>query len=145
MKRYLMRHAAAEPAGEGGDRHRPLTSEGRRQAEEAGRALCERGDSLRRVLTSPYLRARETARLVAGQFAPPLPIEVREGISAGAAPSQFADAADEAVDLLVGHMPDLAIFVQQATGESLSFRPATICCLEIDGAAKIVWVRHPEG
>ena len=61
MRVYLMRHATAEEPGAGPDAARRLTEQGRRESREAGEALRKQTSNLAVVLTSPRLRARETA------------------------------------------------------------------------------------
>src|SRR5262245_37909104 len=66
MQLFVIRHALAE------DRHpdreddaRALTEEGRRKMKQVVRGLCALDIELARVLTSPWLRAAETAKLLA--------------------------------------------------------------------------------
>src|SRR5205085_10497838 len=68
MRVYLMRHATAEDPVTGPDSGRRLTEQGRREAREAGKSLLERGAAPAAILTSPRLRARETAELVAAEL-----------------------------------------------------------------------------
>ena len=58
---WLLRHAHAEPGSP--DAERPLSERGVRQARAAGAALKVLGVELDACLTSPKVRARETARL----------------------------------------------------------------------------------
>lgn len=53
-----------------GIRDPKLTEEGRRQAEETGRALADQG--IRRIWASPYTRALETARIIADCLSAPI-------------------------------------------------------------------------
>ena len=147
MRLFVIRHAHAEPSGDGGDAARRLDDRGRREAEEAGRALHARNRKLDLILTSPLIRARETAEAIAAAFDPPLPVELREGLACGASPARVLETARGAsVDSLaiVGHMPDLGAFVGAVTGESLSFRTSSICELDLSPEARILWVRHPD-
>ncbi|MGH6622545.1 MAG: histidine phosphatase family protein [Burkholderiaceae bacterium] len=72
----LMRHAettpgVGDPAGMRLDEcatQRNLNDEGRRQSEQVGRAFRERGVAVARVLSSPWCRCLETARIA---FGPP--------------------------------------------------------------------------
>lgn len=74
MRLYVMRHGPAEDrAPSGRDFDRPLSSAGRGVVERAARALHQarsqaRGAAPLRIIASPYLRARETAELVAAFF-----------------------------------------------------------------------------
>jgi phosphohistidine phosphatase SixA len=62
MRLYIVRHAKAEPDSETGrDADRPLRPRGHRQAESLGAFFAAESPSPAMVLSSPYLRARETA------------------------------------------------------------------------------------
>src|SRR4051812_8846408 len=64
MELYVLRHAIALSAAEAGvsqDAERPLSSEGREKMKRIGAAMKEIGVEPDLVLSSPYLRARETA------------------------------------------------------------------------------------
>ncbi len=65
---WLLRHAAAEPHGTRQDADRRLTERGERQARDAARALVALGASFDALLTSPKVRALDTARLVAEEL-----------------------------------------------------------------------------
>lgn len=78
---YLVRHADVENPRRILYGHLPgfpLSERGRGQAEEVGRRLRERG--IRRILHSPLERAVETARLINGQFAEPVPVVPDEAL-----------------------------------------------------------------
>jgi len=66
---YFVRHGESEANREGvfaGQRNdSPLTLRGREQARLAGRAIITRGISIDRIIASPLLRARETAKIIA--------------------------------------------------------------------------------
>jgi len=63
MELYLVRHAEAAPGDP--DELRPLTPNGRKQARSLGQRLRSTGVRADVVLTSPLLRAQETAQIVA--------------------------------------------------------------------------------
>jgi len=67
MRLYVMRHGLAEDTSSTGkDRDRPLTASGRFQVEQVAHKLLQfHGSRLSRVVSSPYLRARETAEIMA--------------------------------------------------------------------------------
>jgi phosphohistidine phosphatase len=113
MKLVLIRHAEAKALGEDGiadDFDRPLTEFGRAQAEAMAKALVGLGLCADAVWTSPYVRAVETATIVAAALTPGRPTissdflrleEMRPRKLTAALPSGK-------VVVLVGHMPDLA-------------------------------------
>ncbi|HEY9636623.1 MAG TPA: phosphohistidine phosphatase SixA [Coleofasciculaceae cyanobacterium] len=62
MELYLIRHGiAAEPEDYAHDEERPLTSKGRQKTSQVAKRLRERGLRFDLILTSPLVRARETA------------------------------------------------------------------------------------
>ncbi len=130
MRLLIVRHAEAEP-GEP-DELRTLTSAGRKQARELGRRLREQGFEPDAVVSSPLLRARETARALGlGEPA------VDERLAPGATPLDVRDAAagrGETV-LLVGHQPDCSRAVAGLTGgDEPAFPPCGHALVELDGA-----------
>jgi phosphohistidine phosphatase len=101
VRLYLVRHAEAAP-GEP-DELRQLTPHGRAQARELGRRLREEGVAADAVLSSPLLRARETAReLDLG------PAEADERLAPGATVDDVRAAIAGRGDtvVVVGHQPD---------------------------------------
>ena len=67
LRLHLVRHAhAGDPAEwEGDDALRPLTRKGRRQSEQLGTFLGERGIRPDVIVSSPKVRALQTAEIVA--------------------------------------------------------------------------------
>lgn len=123
---YLLRHGDAED-GDGDDDARRLTEKGERQAEAAGCALAALGVKLGACLTSPRVRAAETARLACA----PLGVEpeVAEELSGGRfdAPGITAGRGDV---LLVGHEPDLSDEVARLTGANARMRKGGLAVVE---------------
>ena len=71
MKVYLMRHGDAVPLGSPGfskDPERPLTLEGRKKLQAICEGLKVLDPDWELIFTSPYLRAKETAQIVARHF-----------------------------------------------------------------------------
>jgi phosphohistidine phosphatase len=137
MRIYLMRHAAAEESGPSGDASRPLTEGGRRDARQAGEALQERKATISVILSSPRTRARETAEIVGGILG--VKVKIRERLDMGTTTAAYQDELQDDV-LLVGHNPDISAFASSVVGKALSFRTATIVCIDDD---QLVWSRHP--
>ena len=65
---WLLRHGDAEAHETRPDAERRLTERGERQSHTAGRALVALGAGIDLVLTSPKIRALETARLAAAAW-----------------------------------------------------------------------------
>ncbi len=114
MELYLIRHADAVPLGEGGvteDADRPLTPKGEDQAKKAGKGLERMGMRPDVVVTSPLLRARQTADLLVGALGLPRPeIEVSEELAPDGKRrrlSRYIKDMGKAKVVLIGHQPDL--------------------------------------
>jgi len=111
---FLIRHADALALGERGithDEDRPLSERGETQARVVGGSLRRRGIHLDRIVTSPLLRARQTAEEIVRVWSPPLP-EIH--VSPELAPkgrrkklSRFLRGLGVESVALVGHQPDL--------------------------------------
>ena len=122
---WLLRHGDAEDGSP--DAQRPLTDKGELQARAAGAALAELGVRLDACLTSPRVRAADTARLACE----PLGVEPRteERLSGGAFdPEELAAGVGEV--LLVGHEPDLSEALKRLTGGSVKLKKGGLAALE---------------
>jgi phosphohistidine phosphatase len=108
---WLLRHA--EAADGTPDDERPLTERGIRQAEAAGYALQQLGVSLDACLSSPKLRALQTAQLACA----PLGVEVTVDRRLAGEPfdaNELAAGFDDV--LLVGHDPSFTLTLHDLTG-----------------------------
>jgi phosphohistidine phosphatase SixA len=130
VRLYLVRHAEAAP-GEPDDL-RPLTSAGRTAARDLGGRLAADGVRPEVVLTSPLLRARETA----GELGRALDCEVEAderlapGATAQTLREAIVDRGDEVV--VVGHQPDCGrIAAELSGGPEPAFPPAGHAVLEL--------------
>ncbi|HST15074.1 MAG TPA: histidine phosphatase family protein [Gaiellaceae bacterium] len=127
MHVFLVRHAESAP-GEP-DELRRLTAAGR----SAARALGERLASERptAVVSSPLLRARETADLIAR--ACKLEATTDESLAPGATSETLREAAEAKGDTVVavGHQPDCSEIVLELTGRDVSFPPAGVAELDL--------------
>jgi phosphohistidine phosphatase len=141
---YLIRHADAVPLGEGGfteDADRPLTETGQEQAKQLAIGLRQKGVHLSMVLTSPLLRARQTAEgmLSAWQDAGP-ELRVCEDLAPGGKRrrlSRFLKDLGQDRVALVGHQPDLGEYAAWLIGSKKA---------QIDLAkAGVAYIACPQG
>jgi phosphohistidine phosphatase len=111
---YLVRHAKAE-SGEP-DELRALNDKGRKQARRLGKRLAREGVRPDAVLTSPLLRARETANAIAK--ATGVTAEPDERLAPGARADDLRDAVAGRGDtvVVVGHQPDCSQIAAALTG-----------------------------
>jgi len=105
---WLLRHAEAEErAASGRDEDRRLTDAGVKQAEAAGRGIAAVSGGIGLVLTSPYLRARQTAEAASralGVQAARSTRALEPERDPGEILSEIEGESEEAI-LLVGHAP----------------------------------------
>jgi phosphohistidine phosphatase len=132
---YLLRHGTAE-RGNGDDAARQLTAEGKRQSEAAGRALASLGAPIEACLTSPKLRASETAELACAALG--IEAEVVEQLASGAFDS-LKLAAGHGEAMLVGHEPDFSNEVARLTGAKAKLRKGGLAV--VDGGALVALLR----
>ena len=130
MQLYLVRHA--EAASGDPDELRPLTQEGRAAARELARRLAAEGVRPDAVLTSPLLRARETA----AELARPAGLEAEpdDRLAPGASPEDVRAAAGERgqIVVVVGHQPDCGkIAAALIGGAEPAFPPAGMVAIDL--------------
>jgi phosphohistidine phosphatase len=128
MHLLIVRHAEAAPGDP--DELRSLTATGREQAHRLGESLRDGGIAPDAVLSSPLLRARETAQAL-GLGEP----EVDERLAPGASAADIRDAArgrGETV-VVVGHQPDCSRAIAELTGhEEPAFPPCAHAVVELE-------------
>jgi phosphohistidine phosphatase len=108
---WLLRHA--EAADGVPDDERPLTERGIRQAEAAGRALQTLGANVDVCLSSPKVRAMQTAQYACA----PLGVEVTTEPRLAGEPFDVGDLTAGLGDvLLVGHDPSFSLTLHDLTG-----------------------------
>ncbi|HEU4598539.1 MAG TPA: histidine phosphatase family protein [Solirubrobacterales bacterium] len=123
---YLIRHGDAEE-GAGEDAARRLTPKGERQARDAGRALVAMEAAIDACLTSPKVRAADTARLACEALG--LEPEIAEELRGGPFDS-LSLAAGRGDVLLVGHEPDFSNEVGRLTGGRVKLRKGGLAIVD---------------
>jgi phosphohistidine phosphatase SixA len=128
VRLFVVRHAHAD-AGDP-DELRPLSARGRDEANALAERLAGDGGPVL-VVSSPLLRARETAAAIARASGAELRIDDR------LAPGADADdvvALAEGVDgpiAVVGHQPDCSAIVEELASISVDFPPAGHVVVEL--------------
>jgi phosphohistidine phosphatase SixA len=117
---HFLRHAhAGDPeAWTGADEARPLSSKGEKQADRLGRFLAGVGFAPDAIITSPKLRAAQTAEIVAGHLGIQISFDDRLAGSFDVATLEtlLRDAGDPARPVVVGHDPDFSELVADLCG-----------------------------
>jgi phosphohistidine phosphatase len=129
MRLYLCRHAKAA-SGEP-DAARTLAPEGRDQARALGELLAARENAPVLVLSSPLVRARQTAEAIAEATGAPLRIEERLAPGATAAALVAALAGEPGPVATVGHQPDCSEIAVALTGQDPGFPVAGMTEIEL--------------
>jgi len=161
MEIYVIRHGIAEPLGTGdefSDEKRSLTDEGRARMREVVKGLKKLGVQLDLILTSPLVRAVQTAEILAGS----LGINKKEIhqtptlAPGGAVELLFAEiknrAGAESI-AVVGHQPDLGQLISRIVqGDgcllSIQLKKGSICCVNVGETVpslrgELMWVLTP--
>jgi len=136
----MLRHAEAEErAASGQDEDRGLTAAGLAQAKAVARGIAAVAPAVKVILTSPYLRARQTAEPVA-QALGLSGIRPSRALEPGSEPeailAELEDTGEESV-LLVGHAPTLGrLLGRLVTGSSdgdIPMSKAGAACVSFEG------------
>lgn len=138
MELVLLRHGKAEPHGHPqGDAARALIEKGRGQARRAARLLKLAGLLPEIVLTSPLLRARQTAEEFCRAAEMPGPL-IQPWLALGAEPAAVMDGLRGFGDFqrvaLVGHEPDFSGLVEWLMGAevgTIDFKKGAIAALRV--------------
>jgi len=138
---YLVRHAIAEErASSGRDADRALTRSGREKMQKAARGLARLEVAPSLILSSPLVRARETAEIVAQELGG---LEVEEegtlapGIDHGGVARLLGRRLHGGGVMVVGHEPDMSELLSYLVSGTLEvrirFRKGAVACLTTDG------------
>ncbi len=137
MDLILLRHGKAENTSPDGDFSRALVEKGREQARRAGKLLKSAGTLPDIVLTSPLLRARQTADEFCQAAGMPGPV-IQGWLACGMAPdmaiSELGAFRDFKRVAIVGHEPDFSRLIEWllgTVGGSIEMRKGAIACVRI--------------
>ncbi len=132
---WFLRHGEAEPHGARPDPERRLTPRGEEQSRAAGRALAALELNFQLVVTSPRVRALDTARLACEALG--CEHVVDEALSSGfdvhGALELAAAAGEDKRVLFVGHNPDFAEIVGDLTGAAIELKKGGIAAVRRHG------------
>jgi phosphohistidine phosphatase len=123
---WLLRHGDAEDGSP--DSERPLTEKGREQARAVGGALKALGVDVDACLTSPKVRAADTARLACEPLGVEPELEPKLAGGPFDAEALAAGLGDEV--LLVGHDPDFSMAVHSLTGAQVRMKKGGLAGVE---------------
>jgi phosphohistidine phosphatase len=158
MNLYVVRHSEAEKIGGSiqSDTGRPLTQKGEADARMVGMLLKELDPHVELILSSPYLRARQTAESVAAGFPRPPVVRETENLSPGFRPKALLQelhslSPDHSV-AVIGHQPDLSVLlaylIEGESAGSIAMAPSAIAKITFEAGptsdAVLQWLFSPE-
>ena len=155
MELYLLRHGrAAEPREwRGSDFDRPLTDDGRERMMREAKGIVQLVPVLDRIVTSPLVRARQTADIVAGALAMQDRLDEDERLGAGFDLDRLANilrAHDGARALmLVGHEPAMSATIGRLIGGgAVDVKKGSLARVDLPDPARLagelVWLAPPK-
>jgi phosphohistidine phosphatase len=150
---YFLRHGVAAKRGEwtGDDDLRPLTDEGRAALARAAGAIARLGIAPAAIVTSPLVRARETAEIAGEALGAADKVAGDErlapGFDAGRLVSLLADHPDAAEIVVVGHEPDLSRTIAGLTGGAVVCKKGSLARVDLADRSiprgTLVWLLQP--
>ena len=138
MEIYLVRHGAAHTKEDDSERH--LNKNGLEQCHLSGRALRRLDTMFDLVISSPKVRARQTAEIIADEVGYPKDeIKVTETLEPMASPKDTTSYLNNLTEknniMLAGHLPLLGILVSELLSEStqisLYFEVGAVCKIAV--------------
>ena len=155
----IMRHGIAVDRAPGpapDDSKRSLTPEGRERMRQIARGLAATGFSPDWVVASPYLRAAETAEIVAASCGAGVQLDLCEALEPGGSVADLlvflGRRAQRRRVLVVGHEPGLSDLAANLTGAgrraNFAFKKGGCCLLAFDefppqSPGRLVWWLTP--
>jgi phosphohistidine phosphatase len=165
MLLYLLRHGVAAdrtPGGFASDADRLLTDRGREKSRLEAIGMRGLGLSFDLILTSPLLRARQTAQIVAQAYGLENEILITQALAPGSGFDEKLDAEapivrelnDHQFDsaLLVGHEPDLSelasLLLTGSPGLNIQFKKGALCAISVASLTQpnlneLLWLLAP--
>ncbi|OFW41928.1 MAG: phosphohistidine phosphatase SixA [Acidobacteria bacterium RIFCSPLOWO2_12_FULL_60_22] len=156
---FFMRHGIAVQRGvplASDDDARPLTAKGKKRVEQVAAGLRKLGYEPDWIVTSPLVRATETAEIVATCFPTRVPVDVCAALRPGGSSedlfSFLTRHRDRRKVLLVGHEPDLSELAARLIGAGaqakLAFKKCGCCLIRCDSrpprfSGQLVWWLTP--
>jgi len=157
MEIYILRHGIAVERGAPGykkDSERPLTKEGEEKMHQIAEAMLAMGLKFDLILSSPYVRAADTAQIAASHFDEG--VTLTNSLVAGGSPLELIREINHAKVqrvLLVGHEPDLSslisLLITGGTDAAIELKKGGLCKLTTEKlvfgqCATLNWLLTPK-
>jgi phosphohistidine phosphatase len=154
---YLIRHAVAEERGDDwpDDAKRPLSEDGASRMRKNARGLDRLGVTLDVIVTSPFVRAKQTAEIVAAALNPKPPIVTADSLAPGgtyqAITADLEKQSKRTHIAIVGHEPGIGELAARLIGSrhSFEFKKGGACRIDVDqlppsGPGDLIWSVTPK-
>jgi phosphohistidine phosphatase len=154
---YLIRHGLAEERGEAwpDDAKRPLTQEGMSKLRKSARALKALGVVIDVIVTSPFVRTRQTAEIIAAGLDPHPHIVTADSLKPGeAVTAMLADLDKQSKRehiAVVGHEPGIGELAARLVGtrHPIPFKKGAVCRIDVEvlppgGPGELRWMVTPK-
>jgi phosphohistidine phosphatase len=130
---WLLRHGDAEDGSP--DEARKLTTKGEKQSRAAGAALAALGVEPAACISSPRVRAADTAWLACERLG--AEVELDDRLSGGPFDPEELAAGHDGDVILVGHEPDFSEAVQRLTGARVKLKKGGVAAID-DGQLQLL-------
>lgn len=152
---YFVRHGIAEEADawHGSDAERPLTDKGRAKMAAIGASLAGQKIEPDAILTSPLVRARQTAEIVAKELRMTGRVQDDERLAGGFDLRRLGAILNERAGakslMLVGHEPNMSAVIGHAIGDGrVEMKKGAVACVEFSDPAsprgELLWLAPPK-
>jgi len=140
VRLYLIRHGEAAERGEAypDDSKRPLTAQGISRLRRQAKALDGLGVTFDVIVSSPLVRTRQTADIIAEGLKGKPPVVTSDALApdgtSGAVMEELAKHGKRGAVALVGHEPNLGELAARLIGarRALEFKKGGICRIDVD-------------
>ena len=157
LELYLIRHGIAAARGEQypDDSKRPLTGRGIARLKKQAKALEDLGIGFDLIITSPLVRARQTADVIAESLKVKPPVATSDALApagtSAAVIQEIAKHARRARVALVGHEPNIGELAARLIGArtALEVKKGGVCRIDFEvlppkGLGQLRWFVTPK-
>ena len=150
MRLYLVRHGKAEPQSTN-DHDRKLTADGAERLQTEAQVLARLGVNPQHIYSSPRVRARQTAEIIASAL--DKTVEIREEVNFGFNVNALARLVHglpaNAEVMFVGHNPSMSAVVEAITGATVEMKVGSLARVDLDSTSRepygyLVWLLAPK-
>jgi phosphohistidine phosphatase len=151
---YFLRHGPAADAAtySGSDFDRPLTPDGSKRIAREAKALADLKPEIDAIVSSPLVRARQTAEIVAKELGLRDALHLDERVGLGFSAAQLEAVLRDyptAQVMLVGHEPSMSLTVGELIGGGdVDFKKGALACVELTRESplrgRLLWLAPPK-